>query len=383
MYMRILLIGEYSRLHNSLKEGLQELGHEVVLVGDGDAFKNYPIDISINNQFTKKYLPLILRKLSKRVLNIDPSDLETYYKFKKILPQLTDFDVVQLINEDALKIKPQLQIKLLKQLFEQNKNSYLLCCGQDHVSISYALEQKIRYSIMTPYLNDKNLKDKYHYSLKYVTQPYQKLHQFIRSQIKGVIASDLDYHIPYSEQSNYLGLIPNAINTKKLQFSEPQLNIPIHIFHGVNSKSKIKKGNTFFTEALEIIKAKYGEKIKITSSCDVPYKEYITSYTRCHILLDQVYSFDQGYNALEAMAMGKVVFTGAEKEWLDYYNLKEDTVAINALPNVTYLVEKLEWLIDNPENIITISKNARQFVETHHDYKKVSRTYLEFWNRET
>ena len=32
----------------------------------------------------------------------------------------------------------------------------------------------------------------------------------------------------------------------------------------------------------------------------------------------------EGFNALEAMAKGKVVFTGAEKEWLDYHNLKED-----------------------------------------------------------
>ena len=29
-------------------------------------------------------------------------------------------------------------------------------------------------------------------------------------------------------------------------------------------------------------------------------------------------------NALEAMAKGKVVFTGAEQEWLNHYDLKED-----------------------------------------------------------
>ena len=45
--MKILLIGEYSRLHNSLKKGLEELGHKVTLVGTGDLFKNYPVDISI------------------------------------------------------------------------------------------------------------------------------------------------------------------------------------------------------------------------------------------------------------------------------------------------------------------------------------------------
>ena len=46
--MKILLIGEYSRLHNSLKEGLEFLNHEVTIVGTGDKFKNFPVDVSIS-----------------------------------------------------------------------------------------------------------------------------------------------------------------------------------------------------------------------------------------------------------------------------------------------------------------------------------------------
>jgi hypothetical protein len=37
------------------------------------------------------------------------------------------------------------------------------------------------------------------------------------------------------------------------------------------------------------------------------YTTYINSYNKAHILLDQTYAYDQGYNALEAMAKGKVV----------------------------------------------------------------------------
>jgi glycosyltransferase involved in cell wall biosynthesis len=102
-------------------------------------------------------------------------------------------------------------------------------------------------------------------------------------------------------------------------------------------------------------------------------------YDNCHIFLDQVYAYDQGYNALEAMANGKVVFTGAEQEWLEYYNLKEDTVAINALPDSNKIVEKLEWLIFNPKKIIEISKNARVFIEKEHHYKMIARQYLDTW----
>ena len=37
--MRILLVGEFSRLHNSLKAGLVAQGHDVILVNNGDGFK--------------------------------------------------------------------------------------------------------------------------------------------------------------------------------------------------------------------------------------------------------------------------------------------------------------------------------------------------------
>ena len=39
--MKILLLGEYSNLHNSLKQALLNMGHEVLLVGNGDGFKKY------------------------------------------------------------------------------------------------------------------------------------------------------------------------------------------------------------------------------------------------------------------------------------------------------------------------------------------------------
>src|SRR5690606_20818521 len=129
------------------------------------------------------------------------------------------------------------------------------------------------------------------------------------------------------------------------------------------------------------VKKKYGEKIEIIRTEDIPYNDYIKIYDSCHILLDQVYAYDQGYNALEAMAKGKVVFTGAEHEWLEHYRLLEDTVAINALPDVDYLVEKLSWLIENPNKIIEISKNARTFIEREHHYVEVAKKYESAWKR--
>ena len=85
--MRILLIGEYSRLHNSLKRGLVELGHDVTLVGTGDLFKNYPVDISIKpTLFSYKTIPLFIRKVFLRLIKKDLAQCEIGYRFQKNTP---------------------------------------------------------------------------------------------------------------------------------------------------------------------------------------------------------------------------------------------------------------------------------------------------------
>jgi len=379
--MRILLVGEYSRLHNSLKEGLLQQGHNVVLLGTGDGFKNFPSDISINPPLFAKPFFRTISKVFDKLFNIQLIELEYYNKLKKIIITLKGFDVVQLINEQSLKTSPKHEIQLVSQLLKQNNKVFLLSCGIDYLSVKYALDKKFKYSILTPYFKDESLKNQYRFILKHVSAPYKKLHEFLFSNIKGVIASDFDYHIPLQGNSKYLGLIPNPINTDKIQYKPLKILDKIVIFHGINRMNYTKKGNRFFEEALNLIKAKHQTKVDIIVAENLPYNDYIKAFDGCHILLDQVYAYDQGYNALEAMAKGKVVFTGAEKEWLDYYNLKENSVAINALPNTNDIVSKLEWLIENPDEILKISKNARAFIEKEHNYIHISEQYLKTWSK--
>lgn len=377
--MKILLIGEFSRLHNSLKEGLIALGHEVLLVGSGDQFKKYPVDLNIDSSVLNDGFPLFIRKIILKLFKRDLADLEIVFRFKKILPKLKGYDIVQLINEDALGIHPKLQIGLLEKLKDQNGKLFLLCCGDDYITVTYANEKKYHYSLLTPYFTGKTTANLFAYSLKYLTKPYKKLHDFLTENIEGVIASDMDYHLPMLEQNNYLGMIPNPINVDKLEFSTLNIDDKIVIFHGINEVNYFKKGNDIFEEALKIVALKHAEKIEIITVRSLPYETYINSFNKAHIVLDQVYSYDQGYNALEAMAKGKVVFTGAEQEWLDNYKLIKDTVAINALPDAEKIAEKLEWLILNPEKIVEISKNARAFIEREHNYVRIAEKYLETW----
>ncbi|WP_040278853.1 glycosyltransferase [Psychroserpens damuponensis] len=380
--MKILLIGEYSRLHNSLKEGLLKLGHEVTIIGDGDGFKNYPVDILLKNRYVKRPLN-ILRKILYRLFKIDLKSISKEKQFNAYKNQLKGFDIVQLINERPFKTVPKTEKKLLNYIFENNKNVFLLSCGCDFPSVDYAMKKKFRYSILTPFFEGKVTRKEFDPILLYLENNHRKTHDYLYKNIKGVISSDIDYHIPLLGNSKYLGLIPNPININRVSFKANNPQEKIIIFHGINKANYYKKGNDFFEQALDIINIKYKDKVEIISTTDIPYNNYIDIYNKAHILLDMVYAYDQGYNALEAMAKGKVVFTGAEQEWLDYYGLEKNTVAINAEPNVDSIIKNLEWLINNPEQITIISKNARQFIEEKHNYINIAQDYITLWLKTT
>jgi len=379
--MKILLIGEYSRLHNSLKEGLVALGHEVTIVSSGDGFKQYSSDYSIasksiENSYLLKTIKRIVYKLSK--FNIEST--ERGLRFYKLLPKLQGFDHVQLINSDALETHPRYAKWLLSKLLAQNGNMSLLVCGDETPVVDYYLADKFTYSVLTPYLQNKSLKKYYSYSLKYIDRNHRKLFKWISDRASAIITSDIDYEIPMQQMGYITQLIPNPINTDNINFTPLRLEKKIIIFLGINRGSYIKKGIIYFEEALNIIRNYYKNRVEIIITENIPYNEYIKFYDSAHIVLDQVHAYDQGYNALEAMAKGKVVFTGAETEFTEHYKLAA-RVAINALPSRESIENELSYLIENPNEIIAIGKRARDFIEKEHNYIKVAEKYLEVWKK--
>ena len=241
--MKILLVGEYSRLHNSLKEGLIKNGHDVLLVGTGDGFKNYPVDINIRPALIEKPFFFFFEKVFHKLFKISLSQYECAFRFYKILPKLKNYDIVQLINENSIRTHPKLEIWLLKKLIYQNKKIFILSCGTDYISVKYAYDNKLRYSILTPLQENPGLKNHFIYVVKYIKNRYFKLHQYLYAQVEGVIASDIDYHIPLLKTPKYLGLIPNPINTDLIPYTANDYFSKIIIFHGINRLNYIKKGN--------------------------------------------------------------------------------------------------------------------------------------------
>jgi hypothetical protein len=375
--MKILLIGEYSRLHNSLKEGLQKLGHEVTILGFRDGFKDYPVDFPLE----KKWDSGVLKKIKLLLLvltGFDISSYLTYRQFRKNKNHFKGFDAVQLINENSFFCNFHYEKKILDFLFSHNKKVFLLCSGDDYVYVSYNFSHPENPSVIQPYLAGKIADKDFSNVLKYRTKDFEKLHHYIYQNIRGVIATDFDYHIPLQNHPKYLGLIPSPMNLDAFPKNELELHDKIVVFHGINRESYFKKGNDFFEEALKIIRHKYGKKVEILTVENVPYAQFITMYDKAHILLDQLYGHDQGSNGLEGMSKGKAVFTNASELFEKHYSLTEK-VAVNGLPDVDYLVKELSFLIENPEAIKAMGKRARDFIEKEHDYIKIAEKYLAAW----
>ncbi|WP_369012655.1 glycosyltransferase [Flavobacterium anhuiense] len=376
--MKVLLVGEYSHLHNSLKDGLKALGHEVFIIGHKDGFKNFPVDFPIQ----KKWDSGLPKKVKVAVYKISGFDITSYLTFRQFLKfekQCSDFDVVQLVNENSFYCTYHFEKKIISNLIKNNQKLFLLSTGYDYLNVKYCFENPNFKSVIPLYVNHKIDKKSFGNVLKFREKAFLKLHQFIYKNVKGIIATDLDYHLPLQGNKKYLGMIPNPINIEKLHFEPLNIAGKIVIFHGINNENYLKKGNDYFEKALEIIEQKYASKIEIITVRSIPYAEYINLYNSCHILLDQIYAYDQGYNALEAMAKGKVVFTGAEKEFTARYNLQEK-VCINAIPDVDYLVSELSFLIENPEEITAIGRRARDFIEKEHHFVKIAEKYIHQWN---
>lgn len=378
--MKILLLGEYSRLHNSLKEGFVTLGHEVSIVGCGDKFKQFPVDYSIYARICNdnKIANLLYRGIRK-VIGLDFEKIEKAIRFYLLIPKLNDYHHVQLINSDALETYPILSRFLYKKLFKNIQSRSLLICGDETPIVDYLIKKEFKYSVLTPYFEDNSIEKEFQFPLKYRKNSYRKTFDWLKENCQNLITSDLDYEIPMRKMGFQTTFIPNPINTDTIAFQNVEIEDKIVIFLGINRLSYIKKGIIYFEKALEIIREKYADKIEIIVTENLPYKEYISKYNKAHILLDQVFAYDQGYNALEAMAKGKVVFTGAETEFLNQYQLQEDEVCINALPDENEIAAKLSYLIEHPEKMIKISKNARNFIEKEHNYIVIAKKYLACW----
>lgn len=378
--MRILLVGEYSGFHNALKKGLQTLGHEVTLAGSGDDFKGFPVDIDISHKAVpQKSLRKKWHIAYFKLTGIDLADGVVLSRFRESEHLLKNYDVVQFINSNPFNCQPATEWKMLRYLLANNKTFILAACGDDVAYAKHLTEKHEGYSVLEPEPGKKTPARYVIHTLQYLKLGYVKNYERLLAHCKHIIPSNTDYASALTNEPKATPIVPAPVFTDALALTQNQNLDVISIFLGINKTNYYKKGIAYFEDALRIIAQKYGDRVQVTRATNLPYNDYIKAYKTCHILLDQVLCYDQGYNALEAMAQGKVVFAGGSEVYLKAHGLKEIPV-IDAQPDVKQLVNELSKLIENPNQILETGLKAREHVLSYHDYKKIAATYNSYYS---
>ncbi|EOC1336925.1 glycosyltransferase family 1 protein [Cronobacter dublinensis] len=374
--MNILLVGEFSGVHMTLARALKDDGHNVIIVSDGDSYKNFSRDITITAQKRKGKFAALARMF----LDVTGTKgLITYFKHRKVIAGLKGYDVVQIINTVPLDCFGSIASYLfVRKLKENNKKLFLCALGDDYRWVKACLLNRFKYSALSN-LTIKTLHT-YIYSLKYVYGMFfKKLHMYVEKQCDGIIPGLIEYAIAYEGIDKVTPIIPLPL-PKKIFDEANSMDANVHtsssritIFHGWQVGRELKKGNFILDEAVKrILQSNLAGKIDYQIVKSVPFDEYITRIKSADIFLDQTYSYDRGMNAIFGMAYSSVVFSGFEYE-------KEQHIGISAEPDVALIEKELIRLIDDPVLMKTIKNNARDYALKRHNPEKVMRNYLNVW----
>lgn len=363
--MKILLIGEYSNVHWTLAQGLRSLGHTVCVVSNGDFWKNYPRDISLVRKYTKS------------------GGIKYLLKTLCLLPRLRDYDIVQLINPMFLELKAEKIAPIYRYLRRNNSKIFLGAFGMDAYWVNCATSKPpvFRYSDFNigtrEILND--------YTREQISDwqdtPKARLNHHIAHDCNGIIAGMYEYHTAYKEKfSHKLTYIPFPIGcTPKEQFIPYDGKRKVRFFIGIQKSRSIYKGTDIMLRALNRLQADFPNECEILKAENVPFVQYSKMVEDCDILLDQLYGYSPGMNALLALSKGKIVVGGAEEECYEILGERELRPMVNVVPNEEDVYNKLLELLQHKERIATMQRDSIRLIERHHLPQKVARQYLEFW----
>ncbi len=364
--MKILLIGEYSNVHWTLAEGLRSMGHTVCVASNGDFWKNYKRDISLTRDKTRL------------------SGLKLLIKTWYLLTRMRGYDVVQIINPMFLELRAEKIAHIYDYLRRHNKKVFMGAFGMDAFWVKCATSRPAVFKYSDFNIGDKDIVNDYTTTqiTDWQSTPKANLNKRIADDCNGIIAGMYEYYTAYEkEYSHKLTYIPFPIEcdiTTPLQTYNT--NRKIRFFIGIQKSRSIYKGTDIMLRALEHLHKEHPDKCEILRAENVPYEQYKLMVENCDVLLDQLYGYSPGMNALLALAKGKIVVGGAEEECYQMLNEKELRPMINVVPSEEDVYNKLLWLVENREKIATLQQESLEYIRRHHLPLNVAERYLRFWN---
>ena len=369
--MKILFVGDASNMHNCLAQALRDLGHTAIVASNGSHWMNTHRDINLKRSPGKigavKYVLDVLRAL----------------------PKMRGFDVVVTCGHIFLDLKPGKVRRLFDWLKSHNRCMILSALGTDYVYYRACHDGKTyRYSDYmvgdkpSPYALSSEYQAKHEDNWKL---PLMREHSnHILGNIDGAISCLWEYHECYKpllgDKLAYGGIPIDTASVEPIILDrEPE---KVKFFIGIQHDRNILKGTDLLLEAARRTVDRYPTRCELTVVESVPYDEYIKMLCSSHVLLDQLYSYTPATNALLAMARGLVAVSGAEPEFYDLIDEHDNQPIINVSPLIEGDIDaKLEWLVQNKNEIPNLSRLSREFVVKHNDAHVVAQRHIDFYKK--
>lgn len=366
--MKILLLGEASFVHSTLRKGFGELGHKVTLVSAGCIW-DCPRDIDISRNMRWGKL----------------SGLKVIWTILKNLNVFIGNDIVQMNDFHTIPLKlgwNELFFKFIKRF---NKKVVRGCWGDDSVVFEAQAQGILAYSDTHIGTNAINVEEnKWRIEEQHLPE-FVSCSRYVNSHADAFAACLYEYYVYYNRDEyrsrlHYLPLPIEIPEAKDIRVKGAQW--PIKVLVGIQKRRDFIKGASIIASFLEKIAAEHPDKVVVNKVYDVPYNEYCKMLEEADVLVDQLYSYTPAMNSLAAMARGTVVIGGGEEEYYEFIGEKELRPIINVRPHQDeYNMNVLRDALLTPGRISQLSRESVAFVRKHHDYMKVSRQYIKMYEQ--
>lgn len=368
--MKILLIGEASFLHNTLKKGLLERGHRVLTMSDGNGWHDAPRDIDLRRSGRWGKL----------------GGLRVVWQLLRHLPQLCGNDVVQIHNYQFVPLMYRWNTLLLRFLKLTNRCVVKGCFGDDPQIFRRQAQGVPAYSD-TFWSGQLQNADQHRDRIAEVVEhgaeaSWRKTTAMADALVACLYEYWLDYNEPpYAAKLHY---IPLPMECEEMVRWCDLTTSPSHhltILIGLQPKRDFMKGAMKIAAFVEEVARRHPGRVQIKYVEGVPYDEYQRLLAEADVLVDQLYSYTPSMNSLAAMARGTVVIGGGEEEYYEFIGEKTLRPIINVRPDVPdeENIATIERALFTDGMLERMAQESIQFVHKYHDYRLVAKQYEQLY----
>ncbi len=359
--MKVLLVGEFSKLHNNLQNGLQKLGVDVTTANFGDFFKKFHSDIKLIEIPRGKKYDLLRNEYSKYI----------YYKFIK-------YDVVQFVSERQLCANYGFEKNLPVCLVKNAKLSVLLLAGCNY---QFSVADKV--VPITPCAECLKYDKRNRYGCEHrYNQETRKLDYAMQKNVDVIVPTAYEFFM-CNQNSEFKEKIaepidfPIVINKeKKYHFNEKLI-----VYHPLNREGA--KGTIMIKRAFQILQKKYKNRAEFIIKGHMSFNEYNKFMEKTDILVDEKNGLTFGMASLMAMESGKIVITGNYREKIrcDEYQFIKEAPAFEVGTTVEQIVNNISDVIENRQQFINLAKQGHDFVAKYYDDRIIAEKFLDLYER--